>query len=278
MKLNAICIMKNEADIVIETLKNALVFCDNIYVFDNGSDDGTWELVNALAQKEPRLIMVCQSNEVYRNQFRNRVYNQFYQQFSQEDWWYILDADEILAEDPREKLSKAFKKGYQAMDVWQAQFYFTEKDLENYPKEDKNAFISQRRKYYRINWREARFFLNDPNQYWPEDASGRIPKRCKRNAPFAPICKHYAERTPEQIAMRNKIRRANPYSFLHVKNKDAKDWLKQSHNCRYYESDKKLRLSLLDKASYYQRQCGYWLKHRFNFALSFGQKWFGPLS
>lgn len=37
MKLNAICIIKNEADIIIETLHNALRFCDTIYVFDNGS-------------------------------------------------------------------------------------------------------------------------------------------------------------------------------------------------------------------------------------------------
>ena len=107
MKLNAICVVKNEADIIMETLNNALRFCDNIYIFDNHSTDGTWELVSELAQKDSRVIIAERSAEVYKNQLRNRVYNRYNQQFSTDDWWYIVDADEIVLEDPRPMLRDA---------------------------------------------------------------------------------------------------------------------------------------------------------------------------
>jgi hypothetical protein len=41
MKLNPVCIIKNEVKIILKTLNNALYFCDNTYVFDNGSTDGS---------------------------------------------------------------------------------------------------------------------------------------------------------------------------------------------------------------------------------------------
>ena len=104
MKLNAICIIKNEVDIIADTLDYALVFCDTIYIFDNASTDGSWELICEKAAKDPRIIIAAHTDEVYRNQFRNRVYNMFNNTFSASDWWYILDADEMLVEDPRPML------------------------------------------------------------------------------------------------------------------------------------------------------------------------------
>ncbi len=64
------------------------------------------------------------------------------------------------------------------MRVWQAQFYFTDKDLAVYDNEDKSLPVSKRRRYYRINWREPRFFKNSPSQKWPEDISGKVPPFC----------------------------------------------------------------------------------------------------
>ena len=137
MKLSAICIIKNEADIIIETLNNALRFCDNIYVFDNGSTDGSFELICEKAAQDSRVVIAVHSDEIYRNQFRNRVYNMFHSDFSASDWWYILDADEMLTEDPRPMLIEAMQRNKNQMRVWQAQFYFTDNDLANYEIEDK---------------------------------------------------------------------------------------------------------------------------------------------
>lgn len=214
MKLNAICVLKNEVDIIQATLTNALQFCDNIYVLDNGSDDGSWQLLNKMAAHEARIKLVGQTFETFKNQLRNRIYNMHHQEFSNDDWWYILDADELLVKDPRCLLDKADKFHYKSMDVWQAQFYYTDQDLKHAPAEDHKLPIPERRMYYQINWREIRFFKNDATRSWPETASGRIPSWCSKKYPFAPICRHYAERTPEQIAKRRKLRINNPYSFF----------------------------------------------------------------
>ncbi len=268
MKLNAICIIKNEADIILETLDNALKFCDAIYVFDNGSTDGSWELISQKAAIDPRVIIAGHTDEMYRNQFRNRVYNMFHKEFSPSDWWYILDADEMLCEDPKPMLVKAMQRDKTQMRVWQAQFYFTDNDLAVYDQEDKTHHVSERRRYYRINWREPRFFRNSPTQSWAEDISGKVPPFCQNLYRPSPICRHYAERTPEQIKMRREIRLANPYSFLHVKNKSDMDWLKKSKDCFYYQADKKMKFPLLDRLTYYASQFRYWIIWRIKNMLS----------
>ncbi|MGJ8680778.1 glycosyltransferase family 2 protein [Paraglaciecola sp.] len=259
MKVNAICIIKNEVDIISEVLDNALQFCHQIYILDNGSTDGSWELINEKAAIDPRINIVGQTDEIYRNQFRNRVYNQFHKEYSVDDWWYILDADEMLVDDPRPMLVKASQGGKKQMRVWQAQFYFTDQDLAHYQDEDKSLPVSERRHYYRVNWREPRFFKNSTSQHWPEDISGKVPPFCQDLYRPSPICRHYAERTPEQIQMRRKIRLANPYSFLHVKNKSETDWLKQSKDCFYYQAGKKIKFPLFDRIAYYANQSQYWI-------------------
>jgi len=262
MKLNAICVLKNEADIIGATLKNALRFCDNIYLLDNGSDDGSWELIKAMAKQEPNLHLIGQTHEVFKNQLRNRIYNLLHRNFSDDDWWYILDADELLDCDPKPMLQRAAETGHASMDVWQAQFYFTDQDLADFDFEDRTLPIPERRFYYKINWREVRFFTNSSSQSWPESVSGRIPARCKRKYPKAPICRHYAERTPEQIFKRRQIRIDNPYSFFHLKNKTEQEWMKEASQCRYYLPGQPMKVSLSEAADYYTRQLGYWLGWR----------------
>jgi hypothetical protein len=259
MKLNAICIIKNEADIILETLNNALRFCDNIYVFDNDSTDGSWELICEKALNDDRVVIAAHTDEIYRNQFRNRVYNMFHDHFLQSDWWYILDADEMLIEDPRPMLIKAMQRDKNQMRVWQAQFYFTNVDLDVYDQENKALTVSERRRYYRINWREPRFFRNSPSKKWPENISGKVPPFCHKLYHPSPICRHYAERTPEQIKLRREIRLNNPYSFLHVKNKSDDDWLKRAEDCFYYQKGTKMSFPFTDRIVYYASQTKYWL-------------------
>ena len=53
MKIFSICCVRDENDIVEETLKAALGWSDRIFVFDNGSVDGTWETLQDLANCDP---------------------------------------------------------------------------------------------------------------------------------------------------------------------------------------------------------------------------------
>ena len=48
MKIFAIMLVKNEADIVGSVLKDAQKWADKIFILDNGSTDGTWEIIQSL--------------------------------------------------------------------------------------------------------------------------------------------------------------------------------------------------------------------------------------
>ena len=67
MKIHGLCIVKNEADVLQETLISALHWCDHIYVFDNGSNDGTWELVKELAKRHLEIVPYMQDDVLYSN-------------------------------------------------------------------------------------------------------------------------------------------------------------------------------------------------------------------
>ena len=56
MKFVTLLPVRDEADIIGETLQHQLTWADEIYVFDTGSVDQTWEIVQDIAAGERRLI------------------------------------------------------------------------------------------------------------------------------------------------------------------------------------------------------------------------------
>ena len=58
MKINAILLVNNEADILEEALLSAMKFCHKIYVCDNGSTDGSWALVNEMSSRFSAIVIV----------------------------------------------------------------------------------------------------------------------------------------------------------------------------------------------------------------------------
>ena len=47
MKIHAICLTRNEADVIEPCLLEAAQWADRIYVYDGASTDGTWEIGRA---------------------------------------------------------------------------------------------------------------------------------------------------------------------------------------------------------------------------------------
>ena len=206
MKIHSICVVKNEADIIEQTIKAAINWSDFIYVFDNGSIDGTWEKVLELAKTYQQVIFYKQDDCTYHNGLRQEVFQHFQDQSSEGDWWCQLDADEIYIDNPRIFLAKIPEK-FQT--VWAAsfQYYFTERDLEKYELEP--AFytddipIEQKCRYYLNNWSEARFFKYDKDLIWD------INRRWPYTGAVYPVrvrLKHYPHRSPQQIQNRIKLR------------------------------------------------------------------------
>ncbi|AFY50749.1 glycosyl transferase [Nostoc sp. PCC 7524] len=202
MKIHSMCIVKNESDIIEQTLKAAIKWSDFIYVLDNGSTDGSWEKVLNLAEAYKQIIPYKQDDCPFNLALFAEIFYHYRSNTSDGDWWCRLDADEIYIDDPRTFLSQVHQK-YQA--VWNASitYYFTDKDLELY-NQDPSLYaddvpVEEKFRYYFNRWSEARFFRYDRNLVWDRDQSwpyfGAVyPVRIR--------LKHYQYRSPEQIQKR----------------------------------------------------------------------------
>jgi glycosyltransferase involved in cell wall biosynthesis len=203
MAIHAISLIKNEADIIEHTLHAALRWCDHIYVFDNGSTDGTWQKVQAMAKKFPAIVPWKQDPKPFRDSLRAEVFRQFSNRLRPGDWWCILDADEIYIDDPSEFLAKV-PDCYHS--VWHQHYtyLFTDKDAEEYarnPEAYENVPAPERLRYYVLSeYSEPRFarhtrdFRTHPNWFRHPIYPRRIRLR------------HYGYRSPGQITLRLETR------------------------------------------------------------------------
>ena len=212
MKIHGLCIVKNEVDVLQESLISALHWCDHIYVFDNGSNDGTWELVNELANQHLQIVPYKQDDVIFSSALRADIFNAFRSNADPRDWWCRLDADEFYIDDPRIFLAKVPDR-FQT--VWSASFayYFTDQDAISYqrnPSRYLQITIEQRLRYYLNHWGEVRFFRHSDDIVWTRTQDyGGFPKAVWEGLAY-PVriwLKHYQYRSPEQIQRRLLTRR-----------------------------------------------------------------------
>lgn len=213
-KIHALCIVKNEADVLRETLE-AATWADHIYVFDNGSTDGTWELVKSMASE--RIVPFKQDPAPFTDSLREEIFHAYKDRAKPGDWWCRLDADEFYIDDPRVFLAKV---GPEHQQVFTASFsyYLTDKDVQAWER-DPQAFSStpvrDRLKHYVNHWSEQRFHRHGDFKAWrwgwPHEGKAY---------PVRIWVRHYAYRSPEQITQRLKTRKGVD-AFVHER---IKDW------------------------------------------------------
>ena len=56
-KIYSLLLVKNEVDVIAASLKDACRWSDKIIVIDNGSTDGTWQLIQDLAKQYPQHLL-----------------------------------------------------------------------------------------------------------------------------------------------------------------------------------------------------------------------------
>lgn len=203
MKIHCLCLIKNEADILEECINSALGWADTIVIADNGSSDGTLEVIAKLAEN-PKIITLQGFNVPFRDNLRAKMFHQVKHIAHKGDWWCRLDADEIYIDEPRSFLADL----PQYIDtVWSSHFNyrFTGHDLDRYladPEKFSSIPVTGRLRHYLNDGSEPRFvrvrFPYVWNWAWPTyrffSASQRIKLR------------QYQYRSPEQITSRIKTR------------------------------------------------------------------------
>jgi len=222
-KIHGICMVKNEADIIEQNLKSSIKWCDHIYVFDNGSTDGTWNIVKQLAKKHTQIIPYIQKKCLFTAGLRREVFNKYKHKAKQGDWWCCrLDADEFYVDDPKVFLAKIPEK-YNT--VWGSNFnyHFTTKDLEKYEENNDNYSdskpVEEKCRYYANTWSELRFFRHSEKLTW--DNSKNWPSLEYHVYPVRIWLKHYQFRSPQQMQKRLEDRKESVIknkSFIHLKN------------------------------------------------------------
>jgi len=256
--LNGICLVKNEDDVIAQSLTFAAQYCDRIYVIDNGSSDETWSIVNDLARRNAAIIPFEQTLEPYGDWLRARVFNEMHSKLSDADWWMILDADEFFAEDPRVAIETANREHADMVTAWQIQFYFTDRDLESWVegRDHRDIPIVDRRRYYQINWQEVRLFRNRPRLQWDTRVSIKVPDGLKRRSSTHPFNRHYQFRDPDQIKKRVTLRYANPL-FPHVQSSDWRKFIRDSRKLTFHLDEDTWHFSPSGLLYFYRRRAYY---------------------
>jgi len=207
MKIHGICLVKNEADFLRFGIEANLTHFDGIYIFDNGSADGTWEEALCLQSRHPSRVFAWKSEETpFRDSLRGQVFNAFRTRAEPGDWWCRLDADEIYLDPVREFLSVVPARHHV---VWSIshQYYFSAEDArkwESRPAGGTLEAMDDLPRHYRINHSEARFFRHRDRLVWSE---GSWPAHLGLVHPRRIRLQHYQYRSPSQIQRRLDTRR-----------------------------------------------------------------------
>jgi glycosyltransferase involved in cell wall biosynthesis len=205
VKIHALCIVKDEGDIVGEALAAAASWCDHIYVLDNGSTDETWGIVQDLARTVPQVVPWKVDDRPFNDGLRADIFHHFRDNAAPGDWWARQDADELYIDDPKVFLRKVPAR-YGV--VWTASFsyYFTDADADAY-EADPAAYaddvpIEQKIRWYLNHWSEPRLFRHSAAITW--DNGGGFPAYVS-TAPVYPVriwLKHFPYRSPQQLDKR----------------------------------------------------------------------------
>lgn len=203
--------VRDEGDIILQSLAHHLRWADHIHVFDTGSTDGTWEILEEMAVRHPQIHLIGR-RPVYFNdtEVRSFVFDQARARMKPGDWVLRCDADEFHHVPPPEFVKSRMRRHETAAYHQYYDFQFTTEDLLAWQSgreglADRQRPIAERRRFFTVSAEpEPRLFRYRAAMQWPHHASFPV------NAGFVawerlPI-RHYPNRDPEQMRARCELR------------------------------------------------------------------------
>lgn len=215
MKIFALCLVKNEDDVIEQCLTAGSKWADKIFVYDNGSSDKTWQIIQELAKTNSKIIPWKSDSKHYKNNLFGDIFNAFRGEAKNGDWWCYLPADEFYIDDPRTFLEKVPRR-YHVVKAESFDYQLTFEDVEEFEFKENEPFDASKIKYYKSEtYTEMRFFKHRNRLVWP--AGLHRPTHIGINFPKKIRLKHYQHRSPAQIQLRLDTRRglvATGYKFF----------------------------------------------------------------
>jgi len=211
MSFYALLPVRDEADIIGQCLDHLLKWADKIFVFDTGSIDETWEIVNSFAAKDNR-IKTVQKEPVFFSETRLRGYlfHIARQEMRDGDWFIRVDADEFHHIPPPEFVKTRMRRHETVAYHQYYDFRLTETEVKAWEVgaetlADRQQPIEERRRWFiPSSYSEPRLCRYRQNMQWPPTVSFPY------NAGFVarerlPI-RHYPHRDVVQLRRRCRLR------------------------------------------------------------------------
>ena len=231
-KIYSLLVVKDEADVIAASLLDACRWSDKIIVIDNGSTDGTWDIICELSKKHLQIIPWLRYEGPFHIGLRAKAFRTFRHEMSCRDWWCVrLDADEFYEGDVRAFLAEV-PSMYRTVKKESTDYILTKEDLAQLHLT--NDFVHDRPLITHSlpsKRQERRFMRHDAFLTWLDNWRyphpwGLVWRKC------IPV-QHYQYRNATQMAKRYITRQQAKAdgcgSFSHETGKDWKDYIMTNH-------------------------------------------------
>ena len=203
--------VRDEGDIIRESLGHALTWADRIYVYDTGSIDHTWDVVKEVAKADDRVQPIAREPVYYNeNRVRGLLFNTAREYLRDGDWFLRIDADEFHHIRPQEFVANRLAPGESAVYHQYYDFQLTWSEAGALKSDEAIASerqkpIYERRRHYTVSvYAEPRMCRYRSSMRWPATAS--FPYNAGLVATERLPIRHYPHRDPNQLSRRCRLR------------------------------------------------------------------------
>lgn len=208
---HAFMLVRDEGDILAQTIAHLLTWCDALHVLDTGSTDATWDIVREAASRDPRVRPFEHREQVMRIGLRGLMFEAARREYRRGDWIAYVDADEFYHVPPpvfvREHVApregRVFTQHYE--------FVILRSEMERWERGGVRMrtipdICEDRTRYFVDDFMvlEARLFRFRPGMRWPIEHSNPLFPGVAAQARI-PV-RHYRWRSPAQIEQRLALR------------------------------------------------------------------------
>jgi glycosyltransferase involved in cell wall biosynthesis len=224
MKFFCLLPVRDEADIIGLCLERLLTWADRIYVFDTGSVDNTWEIVQDYASRSKKIIPLKKDSVYFsENKLRGYLFHKAREEMKDGDWFLRVDADEFHYLAPEQFIKERLHKHETIVYHQYYNFELTESEAAALATtgavlEERKKPIEERRRHYSVSvYSEPRLCRYRSSMQWSNMVSFPY------NAGFVarerlPIL-HYPNRDPWQME-----RRCNLRAFMVADKENRLNW------------------------------------------------------
>lgn len=210
-QFHSLLAVRDEGDIIAQSLEHQLRWADKVHIFDTGSTDDTWDIAQQFAARHPQIHLIGRRPVYFSDtEVRSFIFAEARKHMRPGDWVLRCDADEFHHVLPPVFVREFMRKHETAAYHQYYDFQLTRGDMEawNQGREtlaDRSRPIAERRRFFTVSAEpEPRLFRYRAAMQWPHDASFPVNAGYVARARL-PI-RHYPHRDPVQMQQRCRLR------------------------------------------------------------------------